>query len=378
MDRKSKIGLSLLLLFSVFVSLAVVNLPPPARAGNVVPTGSLTVARFSHTATLLPNNRVLIAGGMERNGVWLNSAELYDLASGRFTAADRMTSRRAGAMATLLPNGKVLIAGGSDGSGRSLSTTEIYDPLPNAFSQAGEMTAPRGHGIAILLKTGKVLIAGGNADGDNQQLATAELFDPATGTFSLTGAMHTPRAGFAAVRLNDGRVLVAGGISAGRSPNRRVEDTAEIYDPATGRFTITGNMAVPRYKLGSALLPNGKVLVVGGSDSRDWQGMYASTEIYDPASGRFMRGPEMRSSRFKIPAGVVTGKDGSIVIAGGAEQPEVYDPLRSVLVPVTGSLLDGFLFSTSTLLPDGRILLVGGYGMDPGAGAVRHAWIYEP
>jgi hypothetical protein len=106
--------------------------------------------------------------------------------------------------------------------------------------------------------------------------------------------------------------------------------------------------------------------------------MYASTEIYDPASGRFMRGPEMRSSRFKIPEGVVAGKDGRIMIAGGAEQPVVYDPSRSVLVPVTGSLLDGFLFSTSTLLPDGRILLVGGYGMDPGAGAVRHAWIYEP
>jgi hypothetical protein len=272
----------------------------------------------------------------------------------------------------------VLIAGGSDGSGRSLSTTEIYDPLANIFLLAGEMTAPRGHGVAIVLKTGKVLIAGGSADGDNQQLATAEIFDPVTGTFSLTGAMHTPRAGFAAVRLNDGRVLVAGGISAGRHPNRRVEDTAEIYDPATGRFTMTGSMAVPRYKLGSALLPNGKVLVVGGSDSRDWQGMYASTEIYDPASGRFMRGPEMRSSRFKIPEGVVAGKDGRIMIAGGAEQPEVYDPSRSVLVPVTGSLLDGFLFSTSTLLPDGRILLVGGYGMDPGAGAVRHAWIYEP
>jgi hypothetical protein len=281
-------------------------------------------------------------------------------------------------MATLLSSGKVLIAGGSEGSGTSVATAEIFDPATSTFSRTGAMNSPRGHAVAIALKTGKVLIVGGNAEGDLQQLASAELFDPATGTFVFTGAMHIPRSSFTAALLNDGRVLVAGGISGGRYPNRRVEDTAEIYDPATGRFTITGNMAVPRHKLGSALLPNGKVLVVGGSDSRDWQGMYASTEIYDPASGRFTRGPEMRSSRFKIPAGVVVGKDGSIVIAGGADQLEIYDPARGVLVPVSGSLLDGFLFSTTTLLHDGRVLLVGGYGMDPGAGAVRHAWIYEP
>ncbi len=378
MDRKSQIGLSVLLLFCVFVLLAVSTLPPAIKAGTVVPTGNPAAARFSHTATLLPNHKVLIAGGMERNGVWLDSAELYDPASGRFAAADKMASRRAGATATLLPNGKVLIAGGNDGSGRSLSSAEIYDPAMNTFVRAGEMNSPRGHAAAITLKTGKVLIVGGNADGDYQQLATAELFDPATGTFSSTGAMHTPRSSFAAVLLSDGRVLVVGGVSGGHYPNSRVELTAEVYDPATGRFTVTGNMAVPRYKVGAALLPNGKVLVVGGSDSRDWRGMYASTEIYDPATGRFSRAPEMKSMRFKIPEGVVAGQDGRIVIAGGAGQPEIYDPARGVFVPVTGSLLDGFLYSTATLLHDGRVLLVGGYGMDPGAGAVRHAWIYEP
>jgi len=378
MDRKSKIGLSLLLLFSVFVLLAVSTLPPTVTAGTVVPTGNPAVARFSHTATLLPNNKVLIAGGMERNGVWLDSAELYDPASGRLTTAGKMTSRRAGATATLLANGKVLIAGGNDGSGGSLATAEIYDPAMNTFVRAGEMNSPRGHAVAITLKSGKILIAGGNANGDDQQLATAELFDPLTGAFSPTGVMHTPRSSFAAVRLSDGRVLVVGGVSGGHYPNRRVEQTAEIYDSATGRFTVTGNMALPRYKVGAALLANGKALVVGGSDSRDWRGMHASTEIYDPSSGRFTRGAEMKSGRFKLPEGLVRLQDGRILVAGGADQPELYDPARSAFVPLTGSLLDGFLYSTATLLHDGRVLLVGGYGMDPGAGAVRHAWIYEP
>src|SRR5882724_10941523 len=150
MDRKSKFGLSLVLLFSVFVLLAVSTLPPPP--GSIAPTGSPSVARFSHTATLLPNNKVLIAGGMERNGVWLDSAELYDPASGHFSAANKMGSRRSGATATLLASGKVLIAGGSDGSGRSLSSAEIYDPASNTFSRTGEMNSPRGHAVAIALK----------------------------------------------------------------------------------------------------------------------------------------------------------------------------------------------------------------------------------
>ena len=94
---------------------------------------------------------------MEKNGVWLDSAELYNPASGRFTIAGKMNTRRAGATATLLPNGKVLIAGGNDGPGKSLASAEIYDPLTNTFSPTGNLNTPRGHAIAILLKTGKVL-----------------------------------------------------------------------------------------------------------------------------------------------------------------------------------------------------------------------------
>jgi hypothetical protein len=378
MDKRAKFGLSALTLFAAFVLLAVTTRTYPPRPGSLVPTGSTSVARFSHTATLLENDKVLIAGGMERNGVWLDSAELYDPATGQFAATGKMSTRRAGATATLLPNGTVLIAGGNDGSGNSLASSEIFNPATRTFSPGANMTMPRGHAVAVPLKTGKILIVGGNRAGDNETLATAELYDSATGRFSATGSMHTPRIACAVVRMQDGRILVAGGVSRGRYPDHVVEASAEIYDPGTERFTPTGSMGVARYKVGAALLPNGRVLVVGGSDSRDWRGMYSSTEIYDPSAGHFYPGPEMRSKRFKLSEGVVLLKDRRVFIAGGANRPEIYDASSASLVSANGDSMDGFFFSSATLLNDGRVLLVGGYGMNPGAGAVNHAWLWEP
>jgi hypothetical protein len=377
MDRRAKLGLAFLLLFCVFVLLAVTSIPQRTRPGNLSLVAGTEVGRFAHTATLLKNGRVLIAGGMERNGVWLDSAELYDTELERFLPAGHMLARRAGATATLLANGKVLIAGGNDGES-SLASAELYDPATNRFSLAGKMSSPRGHAEAVTLSNGKVLIIGGNAEGDFQQLATAEIYDPVTSTFIPTGSMQHPRSSFPAVRLNDGRVLVAGGMSGGRYPNQRIEASAEVYDPSTGHFTPVESMALPRYKIGSALLPDGKVLITGGSDARDWHGMYASTEIFDPQTGRFSRGPEMRERRFKMTHGVLSLPDGRVLIAGGASEPEIYDPALRRSSAVSEPALDGFFYSTTTLLPDGRVLIVGGYGMNPQAGAVKHAWMWKP
>lgn len=364
--------------------LAVLAFLPPAppttalSTGNLVSVGTPVAARFSHTATLLANNKVLIAGGMERNGVWLDSAELYDPSSGRFSAAGRMRSRRAGAVAALLPNGKVLIAGGNEGPDRSVASAEIYYPATNTFAPAADMSYPRGHAVGVLLKSGLLLIAGGSSRGDDSQLASAEVYDPAAGKFTVTGSMHTARGMPIAVRLIDGRVLVVGGYSGGRYPYHKVEATTEIYDPATGRFTLTGRMSTPRYKQGAALLPDGRVLVVGGSNEDGRQIRYSSSEIFDPATGRFTPGPNMNFERYKLPGGVVTLRSGRILVAGGAEQPELFDLASGVFVPLAGNTLDGFLFSTATLLHDGRVLLVDGYGSHPASGAVRHAWVYTP
>jgi hypothetical protein len=378
LDRRAKIGLSALTIFAALVLLAVTTRTYAPRSGAIVSTGTPLAARFSHTATLLENDQVLIAGGMERNGVWLDSAEIYDPASGHFSSAGRMLTRRAGAMAVLLASGRVLIAGGTDGSGKSLRSTEMYDPAKHIFIPGPDMLAPRSHGIAVRLKDGKVLIAGGCAQGDEQRLASAELYDPSSKTFTWTGSMHTPRGAFNALALRDGRVLVTGGMSGGELPDVTVEASSEIYDPDSGKFTPTGPMSVPRYKHGMALLKDGRVLVIGGQTRGAFGPKLASTEFFDPATLRFSRGPQMKYARFKLLQGVASLSDGHVLVAGGADQPELYEPASNSFVPVSGPTLDGFLFSSATALQDGKVLMVDGYGRHATAGAVRQAWLWEP
>jgi hypothetical protein len=377
MDRRSKIGLSTLIVFWSFILLSLAWTKAP-RQGAIASTGMTGTARFSHTATLLRNNQVLIAGGMQRNGVWLSSAELFDAASERFIAAGSMSAPRAGATATLLDNGKVLIAGGATSPGKSLDSAELFDPALGAFVATGSMTTPRSHAVAVLLQDGKVLVAGGGTAGDNQRTTSAELYDPAQGRFSPTGSMQTPRSYGTAVRLKDGRVLLAGGMSYGDFPNPEIEASAEIYNPTTGRFTATGSMSASRWKQGVALLRDGKVLIVGGQTGGANDNRLSSTEIYDPGTGKFTRGSEMRVKRFKLHDGVVALRDGRILVAGGADQMELYDPDWGSFSTVGGVALDGFFFSTATLLGDGKVLVVNGYGHHPLDGAVRHAWVYQP
>jgi N-acetylneuraminic acid mutarotase len=314
---------------------------------------------------------------MERNGVWLDSAELYEPETGRFTPTGKMLSRRAGATATLLPGGKVLIAGGVEALGKDVATAELYDPASNTFTLTGTMSTPRGHAIAVLLKkTGQVLIAGGAASGDSNPQTSAELYDPATGRFTPTGSMSSPRAYFNAVTLNDGRVLVMGGVSGGDFPTPNLEATAEVYDPMTGRFSQVGSMNVSRYKHAAALLHDGRAIVIGGQGQPGAR--LASTEIFDPTSGKFSRGPEMRLPRYKLPQGVVELRNGRVLVAGGADQMEVYDPSANAFTTLAGPKLRGYLFSTATVLSDGKVLLVNGYGNRPTEGAVRQAWVWEP
>lgn len=348
------------------------------QPGQIIATGNLSVRRFSQSATLLPDGKVLIAGGMERNGKYESSAELYDPRTGKFTATGNMGVAREGQAAILLRNGKVLLAGGSPGPDGNTASAELYDPANGTFHPTGKMAGPRAHAAAVLLDNGKVLLIGGDGAHEDERLSSAELYDPATGRFTATGSMHVPREMHTAVLLKDGRVLVVGGSSAGSYPNSHIEASADIYDPATGRFTMTGRMSVPRHKLAAALLPDGKVLVVGGSDNRDWRGQYASAELYDPATGRFSNDGEMSFRRFKLIQTAVRLPDGRVLVAGGAERPEIYNPATKKFQPVNGTVGESRYFSSATLLNDGRVLIAGGYGDDPMAGAVPNAWLYQP
>jgi hypothetical protein len=227
-----------------FIAHAARRTAAASTTGRVVATGDMTVPRFEHTATLLPNGKVLIAGGMARNGVTEPTAEIYDPRTARFTPAGTLTSPRGwGATATLLPNGQVLIAGGASGSWCDascfLATAELYDPSTNTFIPTGGMSTPRAAASALLLRNGDVLILGGQGPAGAAPLASAELYHPSTGTFSLTGSMNTAKVA-PAVLLENGKVLVVGGSA-----------DAELYDPATGRFTATGSLTTARTSSGA-------------------------------------------------------------------------------------------------------------------------------
>ncbi len=177
--------------------------------------------------------------------------------------------------------------------------------------------------------------------------------------------------------LRNGKVLVTGGTSAGRYPNETIEASAEIYDPSTGRFTPAGNMNIPRYKHAAELLADGRVLITGGSDQRAWRGKYASAEIYDPAKGVFAPARSMNFERFKLTKAVVLLNNGKMLMAGGAERPEVYDPATGTFQIAAGTVGEGRFFSTATLLSNGKVLIAGGYGehVEPSS---ANAWLYQP
>jgi WD40 repeat protein len=274
--------------------------------GIFTATGSMTTPRFAHTATLLPSGKVLILGGSDGTNA-LVSAELYDPDTETFSlTAGSMTDARFYSTATLLPNGKVLVSGGLIGSYTVLHSTELYDPATGRFSPAGNMNAGRQSHTATLLSNGKVLVVGGSV------YTYAELYNPATGSFSKTGStIGAATRDHTATLLPDGKVLITGGIELIGNPSPVHHVTAELYEPATGLFNSTGSMSVARFYHTATLLPNGKVLVIGGIDT----GPIASAEIYNPATGNFSSTGSMSTARYQHAASLL--HDGNVLVTGG-------------------------------------------------------------
>ncbi len=348
-----------------------VELPSP---GRLEATASMSAPRAAHTATALPDGRVLVAGGFAGEENAARGAELYDPGTERFSPLPRMITPRHSHTATLLPNGKVLIAGGYTVGATTITSAELFDPASRTFAPAGSLRWARAGHVAVLLDDGTVLLAGGVGPGWSF-LSSAELYDPATNTFSPTGAMTVARESHTAVRLHDGRALIVGGHRDRRAAIT-LYASAETYDAGTGTFRPAGDMRIRRHKHDAVLLRDGRVLISGGADERDSDGLYDSTELFEPRTATFTPGPAMQRARYKHHGSSVLLPNGMVLLAGGAPEAEVYDPVRRTFALVAGEARMAGQFSAVAPLGDGRVLITGGYGNNGGPRA--SAWVYRP
>ena len=342
-------------------------------------TGNLNAARAGHTATLLPNGMVLVAGG---TADLADSVELYDPATGTWHRAAPLGRSRSWHTATLLSDGKVLVVGGDVSEynryGRPDAyggTAEIFDPAAGTWNPTGSLIVPRWAwtATATLLQNGMVLVTGGFGNA-GYNVRETELYDPRTGQWTATGDLRFGRYGHTATALGNGKVLLVSGVTDEMYGST---NAAELYDPATGSWTPTGSVLLPRSDHSATPLMDGRVLISGG-----WANtprVLGSFEIYDPDTGGWAPAGDLQIKRFGHTATLLS--NGAVLTAGGVTATEgvtmtwrtfTYTTLDSVeLRPdgvqpsvSTGSLNVARSYHTATRLDDGSVLVAGGRTAD--------------
>ena len=328
---------------------------------TVAPMGT---ARSEHTATLLPDGKVLVVGGKGSQGEYLTSVERYDPATGVWSAAPAMSVPRADHTATLLQNGEVLIAGGyTDGS---LVSALRYNPATNTWLRTAPMIVSRTGHRATLLPDGQVLVTGGfstNLTTGGGLQSSAERYNPSTNTWTLVPSMTSARNGHTATLLQDGQVLVAGGFIG--LFGSVLTGSAERYNPSTNSWTTAGSMAVGRTGQAAVLLPGG-VLVVGGTTFvAGGISSLTDTSLYDPNVNSWTNATPMASGRTLLALAPLPG--GEVLAVGGTTagssvplaSTERFNPATGTWSPDASlsSARSGFALAK---LADGRVLVAGG------------------
>jgi len=362
---------------------------PPAKAlstdSSWIPTGSLNTARAGHTATLLTSGKVLVVGGNSGrfNSNTLDSAELYDPVNGTWSVTGSLKQSRSYHTATLLPNGLVLVAGGKVVSGQSFvltRTAELYDPAAGEWRSTGDLNTGRNLHTATLLQNGNVLVAGG-AGGNAESLDSAELYDPATGMWSRTGNLVAARYWHTATLLQNGKVLVAGGEKFDVGSNLgQLLKSAELYDPVSGTWNRTADLNVFHIEHTATQLQNGKVLVASGDDAYDYDTTSNGiAEIYDPGTATWSYTGNLGAIRDGHTATLLPS--GKVLVTGGVyystmKGAELYDPVSGTWIPAA-NIIPRFYGHTATLLSDGKVLVAGGASEDDNPTALASAELYE-
>jgi hypothetical protein len=329
--------------------------PPSSALVTETPRLELLVPRAVHHATALADGRVLLTGGCSESGCGgfdaARASELFDPDLAAFVPGPTMTEARASGTATLMPDGRVLLTGGYPGEGMApTASAEIFDPGSETFVETRPMTSARANHSASLLPDGRVLVSGGQgADG---ALASTEIFDPRTEAFTAGQPLSAPRAAHAAATVGKHVVLV-GGTAEGAALH-----TTDVF--ARGGWAAGPALLTPRVKHGAATLPGGRVLVVGGSMTTEGRELLMSTELLELLTGRVTSGPNLSEGEYKLDGAITTLDDGRVVIAGG-QQVNVFDPGTGAMTVLRTPVLQRRSFVTATAVGPATVLVAGGY-----------------
>jgi hypothetical protein len=335
------------------------TLPPPPLSNVFVSVESMSQPRMNHGAVRLRDGTVLVAGGSFGTNNTLDSSEIFDPTTEKWTEVSNMNIARDDFSMTLLSDGRVLATGGQDSRGE-LNSAEIYDPDSGAWQLVGAMMVPRSHHTATSLTTGQVLVVGGYAyesapDGNDliSRQDTAEVFDPGTNTFYQTGNLTHPRVHHDAVQLSDGKILVAGGL------DDEARKSVEIFDPTTGTFAAAPDLVYTEGTPNLILLANGNVIAIGTGDTSA-----RVAELYNPARGSVsvVHEPISHRSSFTVTLlrnqkVLITG--GAMLGSGASAIAELYDPETESIV-VVGPMGQPRQGHRVVELVDGRVLVTGG------------------